>query len=124
MNRQNKKFFQLGLVALSLVIFLLSTAGALGIVWLRQQISQTAESCLEKEKELAVLQRKNAHLRSTIAQMHNPEFLIEKLNSKLVQPNQKQIVWMNSDEKKTKMQHLAKNKNGRAFSNTKYQSRS
>lgn len=125
MSKHKKKIVQLGLVGLSLVVFLLSTSGALGIVWLRQQISRTAECCLEKERELAIIERKNVHLRSKIAHIHNPEYLKEKMNSKLMQPSKKQIVWVNTDEAKIKMRHLAaKNKNGRAFVNAKYQTRS
>lgn len=125
MKKHNKKILQLGLVALSLVVFLLSTAGALGIVWLRQQISKTAESCLEKEKELIILERKNVHLRSKIAHMHNPEYLKEKLTAKLTQPSKKQIVWMDTNQDKTKMRHLAaKSKDRQTFINTQYQSRS
>jgi len=125
MKKHNSTGMKLGLVVLSLVIFLLSTVGALGIVWLRQQISRTAERCIETEKELAIILRKNVCMRSTIAQMHNPEYLKEKLNSKLGLPSEKQIVWMDSAEDKAKMRHLAaKNKNIRAFVNSKYQSRS
>lgn len=125
MKKRNSKVLQLGLVILSLVVFLLSTGGALSIVWLKQQISKTAESCIHKEKELAIIQRKNVCLRSTIAQVHNPEYLKEKLHTQLTLPTKKQIVWMDSKEDKLKKQHLAaKSKNVRAFVNTKYPSRS
>lgn len=125
MSRYNRKTVQLGLVGLSLLIFLLSTGGALGLVWLRQQISRTAKSCIAKEKELAIIQRKNVYLHSIIAQVHNPEYLKERLESKLALPCKKQIVWMNLDEAKLKMSLLAaKNKSGQVLVGTGNQRRS
>lgn len=95
MDRNNKRGFKLGLILFSLLVFLVSTGGALGVVWLRQQISRTAESCMAKEKELIVMQRKNIYLQSAIAQVHNPEYLKERVGSKLSVPIKKQIVWIN-----------------------------
>lgn len=119
MSRNNRKTVQLGLVVLSLLIFLFITGGALGVVWLRQQISRTAERCIAKEKELVIVQRKNAYLHTAIAQVHNPEYLKERLDSKLMVPSTKQIVWMNSDEAKLRMRHLAsKSKNGQGLLTT------
>lgn len=125
MSRHNRKTIQLGLVVLSLIVFLFITGGALGVVWLRQQISRTAERCIAKEKELVIVQRKNAYLRTTIAQVHNPEYLKERLGAKLMVPSNKQIVWMNSDEAKLRMRHLAaKSKNGQGLGTTGNQRRS
>lgn len=116
MNKSNRKIFKLGLVFISLLVFSLSTGGALGVVWLKQQISQIAESCIGKEQELIVLHRKNIYLRSTIAQVHNPEYLKERIGAKVALPNKKQIVWMNTDIQKSRIRHLAaKAKDGRSL---------
>lgn len=125
MSKFSRKKDQLGLIGLSLLLFLLSTAGALGLVWLRQQISRTAKSCIAKEKEIAIAQRKNSYLHSKIAQIHNPEYLKEQLESKFALPCKKQIVWMNSDEVRLKVRHLAlKNKNRKILVEARYNERS
>lgn len=89
--------FKLGVVFFSLLVFVVSTGGALGVVWLKQQISRTAESCMMKEKELVVLQRTHIYLQSAIAQVHNPDHLKAQVANRLSMPSKKQIVWMNSE---------------------------
>jgi hypothetical protein len=103
----NKNGFKLSLIFFSLLVFLVSTGGALGVVWLRQQISRTAENCIAKEKELAVLQRRNIYLQSTIAQVHNPEYLKERVGGKLSVPSKKQIVWVNPAMSKDQSRYVA-----------------
>lgn len=115
MSRSNGKGFKLGLIFFSLLVFFVSTGGALGVVWLRQQISRTAESCMEKEKELVILQRKNIYLQSAIAHVHNPEYLKERVGGKLSVPSKKQIVWVNPAMAKEQNRYVAaKGKGGQA----------
>lgn len=104
---RNLRGFKLSLVFFSLLVFLVSTAGALGVVWLRQQISRTADNCMTKEKELAVLQRRNTYLQSSIAQVHNPEYLKEQAGSKLSVPSKKQVVWVNPTIVKDQSRYVA-----------------
>lgn len=103
---RNKRVFKLGLIFFSLLVFLISASGALGIVWLRQQISRTANDCILKEKELMALHRKNGYLQSMIAQMHNPQYLREKVGSKMALPNKQQVVWMKDSKDLTRQNHL------------------
>lgn len=107
MNKKNDRIFKLGLVFFSLLVFFVSTGGALGVVWLRQQISRTAESCMIKEKELVVLQRKNIYLQSAIAHVHNPEHLKDRVGRKLSMPTKKQIVWVNAEMLKEQNRYVA-----------------
>lgn len=116
MSKSNGKGFKLGLILFSLLVFFVSTGGALGVVWLRQQISRTAESCMVKEKELVVLQRKNIYLQSAIAQVHNPEYLKERVEGKLSVPSKNQIVWVNPAMLKNQNRYVAtKGKGGQAM---------
>lgn len=116
MSRSSGQLFKLGLIFFSLLVFGLTTGGALGVVWLRQQISRTADSCMIKEKELVVLQRKNIYLQSAIAQVHNPEYLKDRVGGKLSMPSKKQIVWVDPATLKEKNRYFAsKNKGAQAM---------
>ena len=94
MKTNGIRSMKLGLVMLSLLVFLMSTGGALGVVWMRQQISSTAETCSKKERELVVLQRRQISIESKIAEVHNPESLKLRVGAKLSVPSKKQIVWV------------------------------
>ena len=103
MKSYGTKPIKLGLIALSLLLFLMSTGGALGVVWMRQQISSTAEICSQKERELVVLQRRQVSIQSKIAEVHNPESLKLRVGTKLSVPSKKQIVWVRPSNTKVQL---------------------
>ncbi len=83
-----------GLIAMGALIAMVPVGGALSMVWTKQQIYRSAENRVSIEKAIMEAERKNIHLRSRIAQLHNPEYLKAKIKDGLIQPKVKQIVWM------------------------------
>ena len=94
MKTNNSYFYNpsFGLGILVIVTLLVTAAGALSIVWMRQQITKTAYRCQALELELRNVERKNTFLASKIAQAHNPEFLKTYRNHHLQAPTKNQIV--------------------------------
>lgn len=82
---------------LGMLILMLSAAGGLSIVWMRQQISRSAASIMAKENELAGIERKISYLDSKIATLHRPEALKARakyVNLGLISPGERQIVYL------------------------------
>jgi len=96
MNASSQIRSKIGLIALGLLVFLVVTAGALGVVWIRQQISTTAKSSIALEKAVIEVQRKQNRLDAKIAQIHNPDYLKKKIGARLVLPKKEQVVWVKS----------------------------
>ena len=99
MKTQALFYLRTGLLALGLLVFLMSAGGALGVVWLRQQISLSADACTDLEKSLLQAQRRSTYLQSKIAEVHNPDYLKDNIGSKLSMPSKNQIVWVKDPNK-------------------------
>lgn len=82
------------LILLGLVIFVVSAGGALGVVWLRQQVACAADRCLTLEKSLAMIQRSNIDLDGQIAGVNSPEYLKTRIGGKMGFPRAENIVWV------------------------------
>ena len=85
----------LRILILGMLILLISAAGGLSLVWLRQGISRSAASIMAKENELAGIERTIRNLDSRIAALHSPEALkasAARMELGLISPKQAQIV--------------------------------
>ncbi len=94
MNFKKAKLPQYGLYAMSMLLVLMVVSGALSEVWLRQQISKSAQFQTELEHEIIELDRRQTYLESRIAQLHNPEQLKKRVKNRLNSPKKNQIVWV------------------------------
>ncbi|WOO43545.1 hypothetical protein [Rubellicoccus peritrichatus] len=86
--------YRFSALALGVLIMAVSAAGALGLVWMRQQISNSAKVTATIEKELHVVERENVRLATHIAKAHNPEVLVARASSDLKPRSSAQVVWM------------------------------
>jgi hypothetical protein len=86
-------------ILLGLLILIFGGSSALGIVWLRSQINQTAVHIKKQEHDLVVLERKIREANSKIAVMHQPYKLKEKLSEDFrpTQASQVYVVTERSD---------------------------
>ena len=85
----------LRILILGMLIMLVSAAGGISLVWMRQEISRSAASIMAKENELAGIKRSIRNLDSMIAAHHSPEALkafAARINLGLISPKQAQIV--------------------------------
>ncbi len=87
-------FYRFTACILGFMILGVSTVGALSIVWMRQQISQTAYINNQLEKNLKDIERDNNNLAAQIARVHNPEFLTSRMSTDLRPTREHQVVWM------------------------------
>ena len=90
-----------------LLVFFVAAAGALGIVWLRQQISSMGDYSLKYERQLTEWERKNTYIEGRVARATSLAFLEERLarlDTSLGLPDATQIVWMPPTRRET---HLA-----------------
>ena len=85
----------LRILTLGMILLLVSAAGGLSLVWMRQEISRSAASIMAKENELAGIERTIRNIDSRIAAHHSPEALkafAARMNLGLISPKQAQIV--------------------------------
>lgn len=85
----------LRILILGMLILIISAAGGLSLVWLRQGISRSAASIMAKENELAGIERTIRNLDSRIAALQSPKALkasVARMNLGLISPRQAQIV--------------------------------
>lgn len=87
-------FYRFTAFILGFMILGISTVGALGIVWMRQQISQTAYVNNQLERNLKDIERDNNNLAAQIARVHNPEYLTSRMSPDLRPTREQQVVWM------------------------------
>ena len=83
------------ILILGMLILIISAAGGLSLVWLRQGISRSAASIMAKENELAGIERTIRNLDSRIAALQSPKALkasVARMNLGLISPRQAQIV--------------------------------
>ena len=92
-NAEKTGLLRFGIVVLFVLALLLSSAGALGVVYLKQQISRSASDRKHLEQDLRELERKDTFLVSKIAQAHSPEFLKKHAKLALGPPQEQQVVW-------------------------------
>ena len=88
------RFYTWGTLFLGAFVLFSVTFGSLGLVWMRQRISEVAASSQCLEKSLSEIERKNSSLQSKIAQVQNPEFLIEQSRGLLMPTAEAQLVWV------------------------------
>ena len=86
---------RMGAVTLLTMTLLITLMGALGVVWMRQQITRSADKIKYYEMELQEIDRKKAFVDTRIAKAHSPENLIQRLGNRLVAPKSRQVVWVN-----------------------------
>lgn len=80
--------------------FIIAAAGAVGVVWLKQQSSMTAHETKMLERKLSVLARDNAELTARVARLHTPNYLLARMRGMqldLVPPSSGQLVWVNEE---------------------------
>ena len=86
---------QLLIGTLAMIVF--SGSIGLGAVWLRHQISTTAQSTRQLENALAEVERRIAETTALIAAEQSPEALVEKnlaMGIGLVPRREAQVVWV------------------------------
>lgn len=81
-------------LTLGVLILVVSAAGALGLVWMRQQITETAERTVQLEKEIIVVERESTRLAAQIARAHQPERLLARASAELQPTHPGRVVWM------------------------------
>lgn len=86
--------YRFSTLALGVLIMVVSAGGALGLVWMRQQISNSAQVTANLEKELHVVERESVRLAAHVAKAHQPENLLARVSSDLKPRSAGQIVWM------------------------------
>ncbi len=92
--KTHNTLFNCTCAALVALIIVTAGAGSLGVVWMRQQITRSANRIKTVERDLAESNRKNAYLAAKVAQAHNPEFLRARVGTALAAPKDKQVVWV------------------------------
>lgn len=103
MPRTSSDKFSLTFI-LGLATLIVSAMGALGVVWVRQQVATTAEQTKQLEQRLAKMERKHQYLGSRIAEVHQPSYLKARVAGKLDLPNESAVIWADVPSKT----HLAK----------------
>lgn len=86
--------FKMGVTALLLITFTLSLLGGLSVVWVRQQITMSADAIKRYEMKLVELNRRHTFIEAKIAKMQSPEMMIKGTNGKLFPSKEKQVVWV------------------------------
>lgn len=81
-------------LAIAVVLLTVFTAagGGLGVVWLRQQITRSAQNSQLLEQELADLNRRNSFVATKISRTHHPEYLLGRVGNRLQPTREHQIV--------------------------------
>ena len=82
------------LLGFSLVFLLIIGSGALGIVWMRQQIAGVGARVQHLESSMAEVERRNRYLDAKIAAVHQPEYLARRVSARLAPPVKQQIIWL------------------------------
>lgn len=94
MSAQIKKEQTWILAAVCLAVFVVSGLGGLGIVWMRQQITNSATQVVKLESQLMHIDRRSVYMKAQIAQLDNPASMRGQVVSKLIHPKHRQIVWL------------------------------
>ena len=81
------------LILISSIIFVV-VAGAFSVVWLQQQINQTARSSLILENQLGDTIDKIRYLDEKISKFHQPVVLQGKVATSLRPSKENQVVWI------------------------------
>ena len=81
------------LIIVSSIIFVV-VAGAFSVVWLQQQINQTARSSLILDNQLGYTINKIRYLDEKISKFHQPVVLQGKVATSLRPSKENQVVWI------------------------------
>lgn len=81
------------LILISSIIFVV-VAGAFSVVWLQQQINQTARSSLVLDNQLGDTIDKIRYLDEKISKFHQPVVLQGKVATSLRPSKENQVVWI------------------------------
>ena len=81
------------LIIVSSIIFVV-VAGAFSVVWLQQQINQTARSSLILDNQLGYTINKIRYLDEKISKFHQPVVLQGKVSARLRPSKENQVVWI------------------------------
>ena len=85
---------RLACFAVCVLLFSVVAGGAFGIVWMRQEIAQSARAVKAYERDLAEARRLRAHLQAKIAQEEQPEMLKRRTSATLLVPRNRQYVYV------------------------------
>lgn len=87
---------------LTFVIFLsvlISLIGGMSLIWTRVQIRKSADRIERTERVLTDLNRRIQQVDAQIAQAHQPERLIARVEGRMRPPEGRQIVWYRPAER-------------------------
>ncbi|MGF1483903.1 MAG: hypothetical protein ACFBZ8_06020 [Opitutales bacterium] len=68
---------------------------ALGTVWLRGQLAESARRCADLENSLQRLERSAQEVQAQLSQLQSPAALLARLGDELRPPRAEQVVWLN-----------------------------
>lgn len=86
-------------LTLGVFILVVSAVGSLTLVWLRGEITETAQQTVALERELVAVERDNTHLASQIARAHQPQQLLARASDDLKPTAPGRVVWMSTNGK-------------------------
>lgn len=78
------------------LLFAIALCGLLAQVSLRQEITRTAQSIENNERQLRDLERRNQFLSTRLAEAHRPDVLLERMGDQLIRPRDQQVIWVRS----------------------------
>lgn len=79
-------------LALLGVLLAVSLFGGLSLVWIQQQIGETASRIESQERELRDLERRSQYLAARIAEEQRPDVLLRRAGTTLKIPSTRQVV--------------------------------
>ena len=94
-------------IALGFLLITASAAGALGVVWLRQEKSRVSERIENLRDDIRELDRHNGYLADQIAKVHHPAYLATHAAAGLRPTTGHQVVWMELPRFEVEPEHYA-----------------
>jgi hypothetical protein len=87
-------FYRITAFGLGILILLVSLAGSIGIIWMRQKTARSAIETARLERMYAEEGQQAARLSAYIAQAENPEVLLAQAPKELRPTTEAQVVWL------------------------------
>ena len=94
MQQQTSSKSQRQILLILTAMIILTAVSAVSILWIKQQITRTAQNTQNLEKQLEESVRKLRYLDERIADAHQPQFLEGRIAGKLTASTEDQIVWV------------------------------
>lgn len=89
--------FLYAVTGLLVILLLVSAGGGLTLVWLRQQITETAQTNRRLQNEAHQIERRVRYIDTKIAEVNSPAYLrsrVVALNLQLERPTSRQVIRM------------------------------